>query len=66
LVFVVIVVALVGFSEFQAWRIAREFPPAGRFVDLDHGRLHVTERLPTGPFRGTWFCFMERAAIKSI
>lgn len=44
---------LVLFSSFEAWNIARRYPPRGGFVAIDGSRLHYTQRLPKGEPRGT-------------
>lgn len=48
----VIVVVLLGglaaFTAFGARRIERAHPPAGRFVEVDGGRLHLLELGPPG------------------
>ena len=36
------------YTQWQVRRIESRFPPAGRFVDVEGGRLHYTERRPTG------------------
>ena len=41
------------FAGFEAGRIAAAHPPAGRFMTVDGGRLHYTERASIGPDRGT-------------
>ncbi len=44
---------LVGFSALETRWIEASYPPEGRFVAIDGGRLHVTERKPAGAARGT-------------
>src|SRR5262245_35051622 len=34
---------LAGITALGAWKIARDYPPAGRFVEVNGGRLHVVE-----------------------
>lgn len=41
------------FTWWQAGLIARRFPPAGAFVDVEGARIHYTERRPSGPPRAT-------------
>lgn len=50
---VVAVAGLVLFARVEAGRIAAAYPPTGRFMAVDGGRLHYTERAPAGPDRGT-------------
>jgi pimeloyl-ACP methyl ester carboxylesterase len=45
---IVLAVGLLLFSEWQRGKIEGQFPPSGRFVLLDGGKIHVTERLPDG------------------
>ena len=44
---IMIVVALVALlaviTMLGAWKIARDYPPTGRFVEVEGGRLHVVE-----------------------
>lgn len=44
---------LAAFTSFESWSIGRRYPPVGEFVAIDGGRLHYTQRRPTGPSRGT-------------
>lgn len=44
---------LAAFSEIETRRIEAVYPPRGRFVEIDGGRLHYEERNPAGPARGT-------------
>ena len=44
---------LVVFARIEAARIAAAYPPTGRFMAIDGGRLHYTERAPIGQNRGT-------------
>lgn len=46
--FVGTVVALLTFTQYHIRRIEAMFPPRGAFVDLDGGRLHVTQTKPAG------------------
>lgn len=44
---------LVAFARIEAERIAAAHPPSGRFMAIEGGRLHYTERAPLGQNRGT-------------
>jgi pimeloyl-ACP methyl ester carboxylesterase len=48
-----IIAGLAAFTFWQSARIASAFSPEGKFVDIDGGRMHYTERLPDGAPRGT-------------
>ncbi len=48
-----LVAALAGYTRLMSARIAAEFPPRGKFVAVDGGRLHYTEKLPASPPRAT-------------
>lgn len=48
-----IIAGLAAFTLWQGARIAAAFPPAGKFVEIDGGRMHYTERRPDGAPRGT-------------
>lgn len=50
---VALVVGLAVFAHIEAGRIALAYPPSGRFMAIDGGRLHYTERAPLGPDHGT-------------
>jgi len=47
-VVVVVLGGLAAFTAFSARRIERAHPPAGRFVEVDGGRLHLLELGPPG------------------
>lgn len=47
------VAGLAVFARVEAARIAAAHPPTGRFMAVDGGRLHYTERAPVGQDRGT-------------
>ena len=49
---VVVIGALVAVTVFEARRIGLRYPPTGRFVAIDGGRLHYTERHAAGARRG--------------
>lgn len=44
---------LVLFARIEAGRIAAAYPPTGRFMAVEGGRLHYTERASIGAERGT-------------
>lgn len=48
-----IVAGLAAFTLWQADRIAAAFPPTGKFVEIDGGRMHYTELAPERASRGT-------------
>ena len=45
--------ALFGFTAWKSTRLEAGFPPKGEFVQLEGGRLHLTQRKPAGAARGT-------------
>jgi pimeloyl-ACP methyl ester carboxylesterase len=51
---VLLLAASALFTYAYAWWIERRYPPTGRFVQVEGGRLHYAEVGPTGPkVRGT-------------
>jgi pimeloyl-ACP methyl ester carboxylesterase len=42
----VILAGLLLFTQWQKGRIEGQFPPIGRFLGIEGGKIHVTERLP--------------------
>jgi pimeloyl-ACP methyl ester carboxylesterase len=44
--FAVVLAVCAGATLIGRWAIERSYPPAGRFVDVDGGRLHVVELGP--------------------
>lgn len=48
LVVVAALAACAAVTWAGTWAIERDNPPAGRFVDVDGGRLHIVERGPAG------------------
>lgn len=51
--FAVILCGLAVFSEWLGAAAARRFPPEGRFIAVDGGRLHYREQAAQGETRGT-------------
>ena len=51
LTLLLVIVGLAAFTQWKAADIAARFPPQGRFVDVDGGRLHYTERAAIGTER---------------
>ena len=49
----VIIAGFAVFARIEAARIAAAYPPTGRFMAVEGGRLHYTERAPVGQDRGT-------------
>ena len=46
---VLLLAALAAATAIGAWQVSRSFPPVGRFVEVEGGRLHVLERGPAAP-----------------
>lgn len=49
---VLMIAGLAGYSVFAAWRAERDFPPVGRFVEVDGARLHYVDDAPVGDGAG--------------
>ena len=45
------IASLAGFTQWKSARIDAAFPPLGEFVNVEGGRLHLTQRAPPGPVR---------------